>query len=83
MPTAYKVPLRCDHAKTNLRIVKSCVRLHLESASRIVNTLTVHFFEPLNLNNSTVDVAPSISQRHMSVAEHTHVNHCYCLMNWE
>ena len=44
--TAHKVPLRCDHAKANLRIAKSCVRLHLESASRIVNTLTVHFLTP-------------------------------------
>ena len=48
-----------------------------------LSTRLLFTFLPLNVDSSSVGIAPSISQRRISVAEHTYVRHYYGLFNWE
>ena len=67
--SAYKASaLRpCKNQSAN---AEPCVRMRLESASQIVNALSVQFVIPEpNVNSSSDGVAPSISQRHTSAAK--------------
>ena len=64
--SAYKASaLRpCKNQSAN---AEPCVRMRLESASRIVNALSVPFIP--ECENSSDGVAPSISLRHTSAAK--------------
>ena len=63
----------CKNQSAN---AEPCVRMRLESASRIVNALN----ESLNVNSSSDGVAPSISQRHTSAAKLMYEKRYYGLL---
>ena len=81
MPIAHTEPLHCDLAKTSLRMpnhVSECV------SSQALAELSPHSlftFEALNVNSSSVSVAPSISQRHTSAAKLMYEKQYYGLLD--
>ena len=68
----------CKNQSAN---AEPCVRMRLESASRIVNALESVFHSSLNVKNSSDGVAPSISQRHTSAAKLMYEKQYYGLLD--